>query len=597
MNKGMETSTDTKQEVIFKGSAAAPGVTIGPVYLFKKELPSVTEWAIEPDAVEQEIERLERAFTRSERELNKILTFAQQKIGEKKAKIFEAQIMVLEDVFLRDAVRKRIRSELKNADYLIDDEISKYTKLMLQAHGDYMHERAQDMEDLKFRIIRNLQQEKLFSKLEDEAIIVSHSLTPADTMILSRNHVLGYATDLGGITSHAALLSCSMKIPAVVGLNDISRSVMTGDLMILDGYSGTVVLHPTPERIAQYEQKREHFKEFESRLTFLKDLPAITTDKHTVELSANIEFPEEIEYVVVQGSQGVGLYRSESLLLDEEDFPPEDEQYREYKTVSDRIYPHRVIMRTFDVGGDKVAPEMAEEDNPFLGWRGIRMMLDRPDLFMDQLRAMLRASRRKNLSIMFPMITNLGEVRKAKEYVQKAKDELRAKKIKFDEKIPVGVMIEVPSAALMIDHIAAEVDFLSIGSNDLTQYLLAVDRNNALVANLYEEYEPSVLSVFKNIIDAGHRHKKWVGICGEMASNPLATPLLVGLGFDELSVIPSLLPEIKKIIRSLSFKEMQEIALKALKFTSSKDVEELLEKFMRKHLPDIPLPGDAPGQI
>jgi len=422
-------------------------------------------------------------------------------------------------------------------------------------------------------------------------IIVSHMLTPADTMILSRNRVLGYATDLGGITSHAALLSCSMKIPAVVGLNDISRSVNTGDLMILDGYSGIVVLHPTPERVAQYEQKREHFREFESQLTVLKDLPAVTTDGHTVELSANIEFPEEIEYVVVQGSQGVGLYRSESLLLDQEDFPPEEEQYKGYKEVADRLYPHRVIMRTFDVGGDKVAPEMAEEDNPFLGWRGIRMMLDRSDLFMDQLRAMLRASRRKNLSIMFPMITNISEVRKAKEYVQKAKDELRAKKIKFDEKIPIGVMIEVPAAALTVDRIAAEVDFLSIGSNDLTQYLLAVDRNNTLVTNLYKEFEPSVLQTFKNIIDAGHRHKRWVGICGEMASNPVATSLLVGLGFDELSVIPSLLPEIKKIIRTLALKEVRAIAEKALTFPTSEEVEELLLAFMKKNLPDIPLPG------
>ena len=587
----METERTVKQELIFKGSAAAPGVTIGPVYLFKKELPRVAEWSIDVDGVDNELERLERAFVRSEKELNKILAFAQQKIGEKKAKIFEAQIMVLQDEFLRDAVRNRIRSEQKNADFLIDDEISKYSKMMLSAQGDYMHERAQDMEDLKFRIIRNLQQEKLLSRLEDEVIIVSHMLTPADTMILSRNRVLGYATDLGGITSHAALLSCSMKIPAVVGLNDISRSVNTGDLMILDGYSGIVVLHPTPERVAQYEQKREHFREFESQLTVLKDLPAVTTDGHTVELSANIEFPEEIEYVVVQGSQGVGLYRSESLLLDQEDFPPEEEQYKGYKEVADRLYPHRVIMRTFDVGGDKVAPEMAEEDNPFLGWRGIRMMLDRSDLFMDQLRAMLRASRRKNLSIMFPMITNISEVRKAKEYVQKAKDELRAKKIKFDEKIPIGVMIEVPAAALTVDRIAAEVDFLSIGSNDLTQYLLAVDRNNTLVTNLYKEFEPSVLQTFKNIIDAGHRHKRWVGICGEMASNPVATSLLVGLGFDELSVIPSLLPEIKKIIRTLALKEVRAIAEKALTFPTSEEVEELLLAFMKKNLPDIPLPG------
>ncbi|MFI5253178.1 MAG: phosphoenolpyruvate--protein phosphotransferase [Bacteroidota bacterium] len=592
----MESVTIIKQEILVKGNPAAPGVTIGPVYLFKKEIPRVTQWMIAEDAVPVEIERLDRALLRSERELNKILTFAQQKIGETMAKIFEAQIMVLQDEYLRDGVKKRISGELKNAEYLIDDEIGKYAKMMLEAPGDYMHERAREMDDLKFRIIRNLQEDKLMSKLEGEMIIVSHSLTPADTMILSRNNVLGYATDMGGISSHAALLSCSMKIPAVVGLGELSRIVATGDLMILDGYSGTVIVHPTPERVQQYEQKKDHFREFESRLTALKDLRAVTTDGHSIELSANIEFPEEIEYVVVQGSKGVGLYRTESLLLNQGDFPTEEDQYREYKNVTDRIYPNRVIMRTFDVGGDKIAPEMAEEDNPFLGWRGIRMMLDRPDLFMDQLRAMLRVSRRKNLSIMFPMITNIVEVRKAKEYVQKAKDELRAKKIKFDDKIPVGVMIEVPAAALMIDQIAAEVDFLSIGSNDLTQYLLAVDRNNSLVSNLYSEFEPIVLQTLKNIIDAGHRHKKWVGLCGEVASNPVAIPPLIGLGFDELSVIPSLLPEIKKIIRSLSLNDAKALADKALGLSSREEIEQLFVQFMRKNLPDIPLPLDeAPG--
>jgi phosphoenolpyruvate-protein phosphotransferase (PTS system enzyme I) len=586
----METNTTIKKEVVLKGLAAAPGITIGPAYLFKKEVPRVVQWSIESDAVDHEIERLDRAFAKSEKELNKILVFAQQKIGETKAKIFEAQIMVLQDEFLRKAVRDRIRIELKNADYLIDDEIGKYAKMMLAAPGDYMHERAQEMEDLKFRIIRNLQEEKLLSKLEGEMIIISHTLTPADTMILSRNRVLGYATDLGGITSHAAILSCSLKIPAVVGLSDLTRVAMTGDLLILDGYSGTVIVHPTPDRVQLYEQKREHYREFEAQLTTLKDLPAVTTDGHTVELSANIEFPGEIEYVVIQGSQGIGLYRSESLLINKDDFPSEEEQFKEYKIVADRIYPHRVIMRTFDVGGDKIAPEMAEEDNPFLGWRGIRMMLDRPDLFMNQLRAMLRASRRKNISIMFPMITNIGEVRKAKEYVRMAKEELRAKKIRFDDKVPVGVMIEVPAAALAIDDIAKEVDFLSIGSNDLTQYLLAVDRNNTLVTNLYSEFEHVVLSTLKHIIDAGKQHKRWVGLCGELASNPIAIPLLVGLGINELSVIPSLLPEIKKIIRSLSLKDLNLLAEKALKMDSKDDVEQLLVSFMRENLPDIPLP-------
>jgi phosphotransferase system enzyme I (PtsI) len=578
-----------KQEIFYRGSAAAPGVTIGRVYVYKKEVPRITQWSIDPLAVPAEIERFDRSVARSEKELGKILAFAQQKIGETKAKIFEAQIMVLQDAVLLDAIRNRITAEKKNADYIVNDEIGKFADMMLAADSEYMHERAHDMDDLKFRIIRNMQQEKLLSRLEGEMIIVSHSLTPADTMILSRNNVLGYATDLGGITSHAALLSASMKIPAVVGLGDFSRHIATGDLMILDGFSGTAILHPTPDRILEYEQKRDHFLQFETDLQALKDLPAVTTDGKQMELSANIEFQEEIEYVVVQGSQGIGLYRTESMLYDREDFPTEQEQLDVYREVVERIYPNRVIMRTFDVGGDKIAPEMAEEENPFLGWRGIRMMLDRPDLFKNQLSAMLRASKGKNLSIMFPMITHVGEVKKAKAILEEVKADLKSKKQKFDLKVKIGAMIEVPAAAMRADEIAREVDFLSVGSNDLTMYLLAVDRNNSLVSGLYRELEPSVIRTLKNIVECAHREKKWAGICGDMASHPVAVPLLVGLGFDELSVIPSLLPEIKKIIRTLSHAQVEKLAAEALALDSAEAVQSLLEKFMKEFCPEIPI--------
>jgi phosphoenolpyruvate-protein phosphotransferase (PTS system enzyme I) len=578
-----------KKETVFKGVPASPGIAMGTAFLFVKELPRVEEWTIEPEQVAAEVERLDKALEKSSKELNKILTFAQQKVGEVKAKILDAQIMVLEDQILIGGIKKRIRSEHKNAEFLVADEIGKYAALMMQAHDEYMHERAHDMEDLRNRVVRNLQQEKLISKIEGQLIVVAHNLTPADTMILSRNHVLGYATDLGGVTSHAALFSRALKIPAITGLGDISRTIQTGDPVILDGYSGTFIIHPTPRRIAEFEKKREHFQAFEVQLAALKDLPAKTTDGHNIELSANIELPEELEYVVVQGSQGVGLFRTESMLVERDDFPSEEEQYREYTKVAARLYPNRVIMRTFDVGGDKLAPETAEEANPFLGWRGIRVSLDRPDIFTAQLRAMLRASTRKNMAIMFPMITNITEVRTANAFVRKVKAELKAKKIKFDEKIPVGVMIEVPAAAMMADQIAAEVDFLSIGSNDLTQYLLAVDRGNNLVSSLYKEFEPSVISMLRHIIDAGHKRKIWVGLCGEMAGNPLATPLLVGMGIDELSVFPGILPEIKKIIRSLSHKEAKDLAQAVTAFSTADDVEHHLRHFFLKHFPDIPI--------
>lgn len=584
-----ENKTVINKEILLQGVAASPGIAMGKAYLYTKEIPRVEERAMENAGLDHEVERVEWAILKSSKELNKILTFAQQKVGDAKAKIFEAQIMVLEDQVLVDSLRLRIRTEKKNAEFIVSDEIGKYARLMLDAHDEYMHERAHDMEDLKNRIIRNLQQEKLISKLEGSHIVVAHILTPADTMMLSRNHVLGYATDLGGVTSHAALFSRSLKIPAIVGLGDVSRAVEHGDDLIIDGYGGTLVIHPTPERVREYETKRAHFQKFEKNLEELKDLPAETKDGHSIELSANIELPEELEYVVLQGSQGVGLYRTESLLIRRDDFPSEEEQYLEYKKVAERIYPHRVIMRTFDIGGDKIAPDMAEEANPFLGWRGIRICFDRPDLFMQQLRAILRASSRKNLAIMFPMITTITEVTKAKEFVEKAKAELRAKKIKFDPKIPVGVMIEVPSAALNAKQIAASVDFLSIGSNDLTQYLLAVDRGNSLVAGLYKEFDPSVLTALRYVINAGHKHSIWVGICGELAGNPLSTALLIGMGMDELSVVPAVLPEIKKIIRSLNYSDMVMLARKALSLSTSEEVETCLREFLQKECPDIPI--------
>lgn len=585
----MEATQRAKKEIVLRGVPASPGIAMGTAFLYVKEMPHVEERALASDQVALEIDRFQRATEKSSKELHKILAFARQKVGNAKARIFEAQTMVLEDVVLLDAITNRIRGELKNAEFIVSDEIGKYSRLMLAAHDEYMHERAHDMEDLRQRIVRNLAQEKLISKLEGSPIVIAHNLTPADTMILSRNHVLGYATDLGGVTSHAALFSRSLKIPAIVGLGDVTRELESGDQVIIDGYSGTLVIHPTAERVRECEAKREHFLAFEAKLTELRDLPATTTDGHSVELSANIELPEELEYVVGQGSEGVGLYRTESLLIGRDDFPSEEEQYLEYKRVADRLYPQRVIMRTFDIGGDKLAAEMAEEQNPFLGWRGIRVCLDRPELFMNQLRAMLRASTRKNLAVMFPMVTTLKEVRLAKEFLERAKTELRSKKIKFDEKLSVGVMIEVPAAALNASRIAAEVDFLSIGSNDLVQYLLAVDRGNSLVADLYEEFNPAVLLTLKHVIGAGHKQHIWVGICGGMAGNPIAAPLLIGLGMDELSVVPAVLPEIKKIIRSLSHAEMQQVARTALTFGSGDEVEAYLRSYFKKHLPDIPI--------
>jgi phosphotransferase system enzyme I (PtsI) len=585
----MDYTLSSQQEVILKGIPAAPGIAMGRAYLYSKHIPHIEMKAIDESDVETEKERLRTANTRSEKELQKILAFAEQKLGSQSAKIFEAQIMILNDTILMGTIEKRIAEELKNAEYIVGDEINKYKRMMLAAPDEYMHERARDVEDVMNRIIRNIQDQKLFSRLEGASVIVSETLLATDTVIFARNDILGYAADLGGLTSHAAILSRSLKIPAVLGLRTATKSVRTGDFVAIDGYAGVLVVNPASETIDLLNKKALRLKEFEDQLAGIAQLVADTPDHKHIELSANIEVPEEVEYCLNQGAAGIGLYRTEGTLLARQIDPSEDELYEEYKKVADGVFPHPVIFRTFDAGGDKLSPGDYAEENPFLGWRGIRVSLDRPEMFLLQVRAILRASTAKNVRIMFPMVTKLREVRKAKELVKQAKNELKTKGIHFDPRIKIGVMVEVPSAAIMAEEIAAEVDFLSIGSNDLIQYLLAVDRNNAAVAPLYQQFNPAVLRTINSIIAAGHKKGVWVGMCGEMAGDPLATLLLVGMGIDELSVVPMVLPEIKKIIRTIKYKEAKRIADKALSLHSEDEIREFLASVVRKQLPDIPL--------
>jgi phosphotransferase system enzyme I (PtsI) len=585
----MEQTTMAPQELVLKGIPAAPGIALGAAYLYSKHVPHIETKTIAQDDVEMEKNRVRTANARSEKELQKILAFAEQKLGSQSAKIFEAQVMILNDTILMGTIERRIATELKNAEYIVSDEINKYKRMMLASPDEYMHERARDVEDVMNRIIRNIQDQKLFSRLEGASIIVSETLLATDTVIFSRNQILGYAADLGGVTSHAAILSRSLRIPAVLGLRNVTKSVRTGDFVAIDGYAGIIIINPAQETIEQLRKKAERLKAFEEQLAGIATLVADTPDHKHIELSANIEVPEEVDYARAQGAAGIGLYRTEGTLLARQGDPSEDEQYEEYKKVAEATFPHQVIFRTFDVGGDKVSPGDYHEENPFLGWRGIRVSLDKPEMFLTQLRALLRASNKKNVRIMFPMIAKVSEVRRVKEFVKQAKSELKAKGIYFDARIKIGVMIEVPSAAIMAEEIASEVDFLSIGSNDLIQYLLAVDRDNAAVAPLYQQFNPAVLRTIKSVIDAGHRKNVWVGMCGEMAGDPLATVLLVGMGIDELSVVPTVLPEIKKIIRTIKFKDAKRIADKVLTLHTEDEIREFLASVVRKQLPEIPL--------
>jgi phosphotransferase system enzyme I (PtsI) len=580
--------TAAGQEIVLKGVAAAPGISIGPAYLYSKLIPRVEEKSITPEEVEGEIGRLHTANARSEKELQKIHAFAEQKLGSQNARIFEAQIMILADAILMGAIETRIARELKNAEFIVADEITKYKQIMLAAHDEYMHERAHDVDDVMNRIIRNIQDQKLYSKLEGASIIVSETLAPSDTVIFSRNQVLGYATDLGGVTSHAAILARSLKIPAVVGLRTSTKTVKTGDTVAIDGYAGLIVLNPTEETIQTLERKKQRFKEFEGTLVNIAGLTAETLDHKHIELSANIEFDTEIEFSLAQGSAGIGLFRTESQLIGRASYPTEEEQYQAYRRVADGVFPHSVIFRTFDVGGDKISPDTEHEANPFLGWRGIRVLLDRPELFLDHLRAILRASTQKNVRIMFPMVSTIQEIRRAREMVSRAKKELDARGLPYDPGIKIGIMIEVPAAAVLAEEMAGEADFLSIGTNDLIQYLMAVDRDNAAVAPLYQQFNPAVLRTIRHIIDAGHKKGVWVGMCGQMAGDPLATVLLVGLGIDELSVIPSVLPEIKKVILSIKYKEAKRVADKSLAMSTEQEIREHLSSIIKNKVPEIP---------
>jgi phosphotransferase system enzyme I (PtsI) len=551
---------DRKQEIKQKGIPASPGIAIGPVYLFRKHEPTIQIRTVTEEEIDGEIDRLQNSLIRSKKELTKVFEFAERKLGTEQSSIFEAQLLLLEDPVLFDTVYERLRTEKKNVEFLLQNEIEKYQQILLASKDETARERADDLVDVKNRILRNLEEQKLISKIDGSHVIVSQSLAAADVLIFSRNEVMAYVTEVGGATSHMALLARALKIPAVVGVHQITTFVRSTDQMIVDGYKGEVIVRPSQKTIKEYERKKERYLDFEEGLAPLRDLPAETLDGRRINLAANIELEEELDFIKLQGADGIGLYRSESLLIGKEIFPSEEEQYAVYQHIAEAIYPHHAIIRTFDIGGDKFMAQTVKENNPFLGWRGVRMMLDKPQIFLDQLRAILRASTKKNLAIMVPMVTNIKEVQLAKQLISQAKDDLRAQKIPFDDKLQFGVMIEVPAAAIIADHLAREVNFLSIGTNDLIQYLLAVDRGNDIVSDLFQEFHPAVIRFLRRIIERGKQKRTWVGMCGQMAGDPLATILLVGLGLDEFSVVPTVLPEIKKIIRSIRYTEAVQIA-------------------------------------
>ncbi len=573
-----------EKNILLNGIAAAPGISIAKAHIYSKQKELISTDTIQD--VDEAIKNLEIALEQSKKELRKIFSLAVDKIGEKRAAIFEAQIMILDDPILISTIKERIKNEKRVPEFIVDSEISKYTHLMNLADETYMKERSYDIEDIKNRIIKNLKKKKWKSKIASDVIVVTTNLSPSDTVLFTRMNVKGYITDFGGLTSHAAILARSLNIPAVLGVHDATNKIEENDELIIDGYKGIVIVNPDEKTKNEYLSKIEKLQSYDEELIKLKDLPAKTTDGKIIKLIANLDLIEELEFISQNCAKGIGLVRTEQLFNHLDYFPDEEEQYLTYKDLAEKIYPEIVTIRAFDIGGDKVLPVDLHEPNPFLGWRGIRLLLDNPELFKSQIRAVLRASEHKNIYFMIPMVTALEEVRETKLLIEKCKKELKAEKKNFDKHLPVGLMIEVPSAAAMAKEFAEESDFLSIGTNDLIQYTLAVDRGNEIVSKLYQEFHPSIVRFINHISNEGKKAGKQVSLCGEMAADPFAAPLLVGLGLESLSISPSIIPQIKKIIRSISFKEAKELASKCLTLKTEKEINEALHHFYNKKIKD-----------
>ncbi len=576
--------TADKTNIILTGVPASPGVAIGKVFLFEDDEFVFVEKAVPKNKIKEEIVRLQQAMAKTRTELQENQVDLGKMLGKNYAKIADAHMLILDDPMLnKEAVA--LINEGNNAEFAIYKVTEKITKSFDLINDEYFRERKHDIIDVSKKIMRHLlgKQKKTLADLDSASIVVAKNLTPADTVSMREAMVRGFATDTGGKTSHTALVAQSLEIPAVVGLKNITGQVSHGMSIIVDGNQGIVILNPSKETQENY--KREHDIQIaqQKNLEKLKDLPATTIDGKEVMLGANIENPEEVRSVLKHGANGIGLYRSEFMYLTRKTLPTEEEHYNNYLKVAKMMMPYEVIIRTIDLGGDKISKlglmNITQEANPFMGLRAIRLCLKYPDLFKTQLKGILRASVTGNVKIMYPMITQVEEIRQANEILNQAKAELRKEGKKFDEDVQVGAMIEVPSVAVITDIIAKEVDFLSIGTNDLIQYTMAVDRVNEDVAFLYDPLHPAILRLLKNIIESGHNAGKSVGMCGEMAGSPEFTIALLGLGLDEFSMSAIQIPKIKNVIRSVSMKDAKNLANELLKCNDRTEISRVIKRF------------------
>ncbi|MGW7806437.1 phosphoenolpyruvate--protein phosphotransferase [Staphylococcus xylosus] len=565
------------------GIAASDGVAIAKAYLLvEPDLSFDNEKVTDVDA---EIAKFNHAIETSKVELTKIRNNAEENLGADKAAIFDAHLLVLDDPELIQPIEDKIKNEQVNAPTALSDVTGQFITIFESMDNEYMKERAADIRDVSKRVLAHILGVELPnpSMIDESVVIIGNDLTPSDTAQLNKEFVQGFVTNIGGRTSHSAIMSRSLEIAAVVGTKSITKEVKQGDMIIVDGLTGEVIIDPTEDEVIAYQNKRERFFEDKQALQQLRDEPSTTADGTHVELAANIGTPDDLKGVIENGAEGIGLYRTEFLYMGRDEMPTEDEQFEAYKKVLETMEDKRVVVRTLDIGGDKELPylNLPEEMNPFLGYRAIRLCLDQPDIFRPQLRALLRASTYGKLNIMFPMVATIKEFRDAKALLLEEKENLTNEGIEVSEDIELGIMVEIPSTAALADVFAKEVDFFSIGTNDLIQYTMAADRMSERVSYLYQPYNPSILRLVKQVIEASHNEGKWTGMCGEMAGDETAIPLLLGLGLDEFSMSATSILKARRQIKDLSQNEMEELADRAINCATSEEVQELVEQYAK----------------
>lgn len=567
-----------------KALGVSPGIAIGKVLIKEEADIQIESYAI--NDLSRELHRLELARIKGKEQISKLYDKTLQNMGPKEAQIFEAHKMILDDPEYLGKIEEKIKNELVNAEYAVKEVSDFFIDIFNNMENDYMKERAADVRDVSKRLIKILlgAQMSEFTSLEEDFIIIAEDLTPSDTAQLDKQRVRGFITEIGGKTSHSAIMARTLGIPAIVGVEGITKSLVNGDFVVFDGDNGELVINPDVTTLDEFKKKQRDYDDFRKNLSKLIGSNSVSKDGHIVELAANIGSPNDVDGILNNDGEGVGLYRTEFLYMDRDRLPSEDEQFEAYKEVAERLKGKPVVIRTLDIGGDKELPylKLPDEMNPFLGYRAIRLCLDKTDIFKVQLRALLRASTFGNIKIMFPMISSIEELRQAKKILEETKMELRNEGISFNQDIEVGIMVEIPSVAIMSDVFAKEVDFFSIGTNDLIQYTVAVDRGNRQIAHLYNQYNPSILRLIKTVIENGHKEGIWVGMCGEVAGDPKLIPVLLGMGLDEFSMSANSILRARWIIRNTSRDEMKKIVDKVIMLSTAHDVELFLNSITKE---------------